>query len=200
MVITNRAITVDQPTRGVRGRSPCQVKGPLFKVRLGQVRFGLEWIRLGLGQVWVRFGQVWVRFGLGLGQVRFGLGLGLGQVWVRLAQGEVRLGQVWVRYSQVCLLLDKIVTLFITIKKVSTKIHQKCPRKFTKKCPRKFTQKEDFSQTKCPREFTYFVRENSPFMSTRSLSPSLIPLHKRSYLPSYCHAIARQKEKYMFQA
>ena len=36
------------------------------------------------------------------------------------------------------------------IKKVSTKIHQKCPRKFT-----------------------YFVHEYSPFMSTRSLPPSV---------------------------
>ena len=44
------------------------------------------------------------------------------------------------------------------IKKMSTKIHRKCPWQFTKKCPPKFTQKEDFS---CPQEFTKSVHENS---------------------------------------
>jgi hypothetical protein len=60
-------------------------------------------------------------------------------------------------------LLGNNVILIITIKKVSVKIHQKCPQKFT--------QKDEFSWTKSPREFTYFVHENSPFMSTRSLPP-----------------------------
>ena len=67
------------------------------------------------------------------------------------------------------LMLNNNVTLIITIKKVSRKIHQKCPREFT--------QKEDFSWTKlstrchqkCPRKVTHFVNENLPYISTRSL-------------------------------
>ena len=55
---------------------------------------------------------------------------------------------------------------------MSTKSHQKCPRKVT--------QKEDISWTfcstrcrqKCPRDVTPFVHEMSPIMSTKCLPPS----------------------------
>ena len=38
---------------------------------------------------------------------------------------------------------------------------------YTKKTPEKFTQKEDFSWTKCLREFTKSIHENSPILSTK---------------------------------
>ena len=78
---------------------------------------------------WSRLGQVW------LGQVCVTLGLDLGQVWVWVRLGfGLRLGLFWVRlgFGQVLVIADNRITLFITIKKVSSKTHQRCPRKFNK--------------------------------------------------------------------
>ena len=61
-----------------------------------------------------------------------------------------------------------------------TRIHPKNVHEMSsKKCPRKVTQKEDISWTflstkcrqKCPRDFTPFVHEMSPIMSTKCLPP-----------------------------
>ena len=105
--------------------------------------------------------------GLGLCQVRFGLGqvrvrLGLCQVCVRFVLGQVRL------------LLNNSVTLFITIKKVSTKIHQKCPLKFTKKMSTRI-------HLFCPRKFTFYVHEKSATHKTykkkkmQPIAPKMYP-------------------------
>ena len=66
-----------------------------------------------------------------------------------------------------------------------TRIHTKNVHKMSpKKCTRKVTQKEDISWTflstrchqKCPRDFTPFVHEKSPIMSTRCLPPYIVCL------------------------
>jgi hypothetical protein len=64
-------------------------------------------------------------------------------------------------------------------KKVSTKIHQKCPREFTQKMSTQIHPKRGIlvdknvheSHEKCPRELNHIVHENLPFKSTRVLPP-----------------------------
>ena len=172
MVITNtHCWSANAGGAGVQG---CQVKQKVFSARLGQD--GLGWVMLGqirLGQEQVRLSQVRLGYAklsqVRLGQVRLSqvkLGqVGLGQVWVRLGLDQVRFG-----------LHNNVI---ITIKKMSTKIHKKCPRKVT-----------------------LFVYENLPFISSRSQpskkiiqfakrSSTSMPFHYRGYLfplPSYSFA------------
>ena len=65
-------------------------------------------------------------------------------------------------------MLDDSVTLFITIKKVSTKILPKMSARIHSRNVQESHQK---FYHKSPREFTYFLYKSSPFMTMRILPP-----------------------------
>ena len=70
------------------------------------------------------------------------------------------------------------VNLFITIKKVSTKIHQKFPQKFTKKMSSRIYQKKNLPTLYTKIQFTFYVHKKSAtqFFS-RLLNSKISSLH-----------------------